>query len=192
MGMKSPVVKPVRKPTAAMAAIPPRTSALRFRPAPTRPLFRAQLASTGTNGIGAFVPPIRKLVFEYCEKWASSASTRAFLSQHLETLARANPHVEVVVRQRPAQEPLVRGFYCEHVTDALYRRSSQRRRVVNDRDKVICLKHFDLNGVQKKVQLVLDSSGAKIRSLKRSSVESTAEAARGIWSGMHVDEPFRI
>jgi large subunit ribosomal protein L43 len=63
---------------------------------------------------------------------------------------------------------------------------------VNGRDKVICLKKFEVNGIAQKVQVVLDSSGAKIKSLKRRTVESTAEGARGIWSGMHVDEPFRI
>jgi large subunit ribosomal protein L43 len=64
---------------------------------------------------------------------------------------------------------------------------------VNTRDKVIGLKDYEVNGIQKKVELLLDSSGAKIRHLKGSRVvESTTEAARGIWSGMHVDAPFKI
>lgn len=67
-----------------------------------------------------------------------------------------------------------------------------RRHVVNNRDKVIGLKGFEVNGIANKVQLLLDSSGAKIKPLKRLSVESRTEAARGIWSGLHVDEPFRI
>jgi len=66
-------------------------------------------------------------------------------------------------------------------------------RAVNTRDKVIDLKDFEINGIQKKVELLLDSSGAKIKHLKgRRVVESTTEAARGIWSGMHVDAPFKI
>jgi large subunit ribosomal protein L43 len=66
-------------------------------------------------------------------------------------------------------------------------------RAVNTRDKVIGLKDYEVNGIQKKVELLLDSSGAKIRPLKGSRVvESTTEAARGIWSGMHVDAPFKI
>jgi large subunit ribosomal protein L43 len=63
---------------------------------------------------------------------------------------------------------------------------------VNNRDKVIPLNGFEVNGVQQKVQLLLDSSGAKIKPLKRRTVESTTEAARGIWSGLHVEEPFKI
>jgi large subunit ribosomal protein L43 len=64
--------------------------------------------------------------------------------------------------------------------------------IANDRDKVICLRGFEVNGIQKKVQLLLDASGNKIKSLKRRTVESTSEAARGIWSGVHVQEPFQI
>lgn len=58
----------------------------------------------------------------------------------------------------------------------------------NDREKVIALNGFEVTGVAKKVQLLLDSSGAKIRALKK-AVESTTEAPRGIWSGMHADRP---
>lgn len=64
--------------------------------------------------------------------------------------------------------------------------------IVNDREKVIPLNGFEVTGVAQKVQLLLDSSGAKIKPLKRRSVESTTEAARGIWSGLHVEEPFKI
>lgn len=63
---------------------------------------------------------------------------------------------------------------------------------MNNREKVISLKGFEVTGVEKKVQLLLDSSGAKIKPLKRKTVESTTEAARGIWSGLHVEEPFKI
>lgn len=63
---------------------------------------------------------------------------------------------------------------------------------VNERDKVVPLSGFEVNGIQKKVQLLLDSSGAKIKPLKRRTVESTAESARGIWSGLHVDELIKI
>jgi len=120
------------------------------------------------------VPTLRKLVFEYDNSGASSATTRTFLQSHLVELARENPHVEVVVRQRNQRQPIIRGFYA------------------NDRDKVICLRGFEVNGIQKKVQLLLDASGNKIKSLKRRTVESTSEAARGIWSGVHVQEPFQI
>lgn len=63
---------------------------------------------------------------------------------------------------------------------------------MNDREKVIGLKEFKLHEVEQKVQLLLDSSGAKIKSLKRRTVESSTEGARGIWSGLHVEEVFKI
>lgn len=63
---------------------------------------------------------------------------------------------------------------------------------VNGRDKVIGLKGFETATVEQKVQLLLDSSGAKIKPLKGRPVESTTESARGIWSGMHVEQSFRI
>ncbi len=63
---------------------------------------------------------------------------------------------------------------------------------VNNRDKVVGLKDFEVNGIEQKVQLLLDSSGAKIKPLKRLTVESRTEATRGIWSGLHVEEPFKI
>ncbi|PIL30922.1 hypothetical protein GSI_07091 [Ganoderma sinense ZZ0214-1] len=139
-----------------------------------KPFLRAQQHSLPANGHGSFIPQIRKLVFEFCDSWASSTNLRAYIHNHLEDIARANPHVEFVVRQRSCREPVIRGFY------------------INNRDKVIGLKGFEVNGIDKKVQLLLDSSGAKIKPLKRLTVESKSEATRGIWSGLHVEEPFRI
>jgi len=64
-----------------------------------------------------------------------------------------------------------------------------RRVPVNGRDKVIPLNGLEVTGVAKKVELLLDASGAKIRPLKRRTVESTTKAARGIWSGLHAEPP---
>ncbi|KAF8979093.1 thioredoxin-like protein [Cyathus striatus] len=135
------------------------------------PILRAALRSKPANGHAAFIPHIRKLVFEYCDNWPSSQNTRSFLRAHLRDLAARNPHVEVVVKQRNHKEPIVRGFYA------------------NNRDKVIPLQKLEVTGIQQKVQLLLDASGAKIKPLKRRPVESTTEAARGIWSGLHADRP---
>ncbi|KAF7301940.1 L51-S25-CI-B8 domain-containing protein [Mycena indigotica] len=135
------------------------------------PLLRAQTNSLPANGHGAFVPQIRKLVFEYCNDWPSSAPTRTFLSRNLVAFAREHPHVEIVVKQRNRKEPIVRGFYA------------------NGRDKVIALNKLQVTGIEQKLQLLLDSSGMKIKPLKRRTVESTTEAARGIWSGLHAARP---
>ncbi|EPQ61051.1 hypothetical protein GLOTRDRAFT_69211 [Gloeophyllum trabeum ATCC 11539] len=143
-------------------------------PPATKPVLRAQLSSRPANGHTAFIPQVRKLVFEYSEKWPSSSRTRTYLNNHLEELARTNPHVEVVVQQKNHREPIVRGFY------------------LNGRDKVISLKEFEVTQIQQKVQLLLDSSGAKIKPLKRRIIESSTESARGIWSGLHVPELYKI
>jgi large subunit ribosomal protein L43 len=63
---------------------------------------------------------------------------------------------------------------------------------VNGRDKVIGLKGYEVTQIEQKVQLLLDASGAKIVPLKRKAVVSTTESARGIWSGLHTPEPYRI
>ena len=54
---------------------------------------------------------------------------------------------------------------------------------------MIPLNGLEVTAIHKKVELLLDSSGAKIKPLKRRTVESTTEAARGIWSGLHADRP---
>lgn len=157
-----------------------------------RPIFRAQLSSRQANGHVAFIPQIRKLVFEYCEQWPSSSNTRTYVRNHLEELARNNPHVEIVVKQRNHKEPIIRGFYRTHHALSRVMLLLRHEHSVNNRDKVVPLNGFEVTGVAQKVQLLLDSSGAKIKPLKRRTVESTTEAARGIWSGMHVEEPFKI
>ncbi|KDQ20378.1 hypothetical protein BOTBODRAFT_26377 [Botryobasidium botryosum FD-172 SS1] len=143
-------------------------------PPPTKHILRANLRSSAANGHATFIPQIRKLVFEFCENWPSSANLRTYLLNTAYTVARENPHVEIVVKHRPYKQPIVRGFY------------------LNDRTKVIGLKGFEATGISQKVQLLLDSSGAKIKPLKGHPVQSTTESARGVWSGLHIDEAFRI
>ncbi|KIK99900.1 hypothetical protein PAXRUDRAFT_30216 [Paxillus rubicundulus Ve08.2h10] len=140
-----------------------------------KPLLRAQLRSAPVNGHTAFIPHVRKVVLEFCQHNPSSNNARIFISNDLDRVVRQNPHVEFVVKQRNGHEPIARGFYA------------------NGRDKVIPLQRLEVNGIDRKVQLILDSSGAKIKALKKGRiVESSTAAARGIWSGLHVDTPFTI
>ncbi|THH11802.1 hypothetical protein EW145_g429 [Phellinidium pouzarii] len=142
---------------------------------PATPIInRRMLLAKASNGHTAFIPQIRKLVFEYCDVWPSSTNLRTYIYNHVEQLAHENPHVEFVVKQRPSREPVIRGFY------------------LNNRDKVIGLKGFEVTQIQQKVQILLDSSGAKIVPLKRKMVVSTTESARGIWSGFHTPVPYKI
>jgi large subunit ribosomal protein L43 len=63
---------------------------------------------------------------------------------------------------------------------------------VNNRDKVISLVDLEENGIAAKVKLLLESSGAKIKALKRSDVVSITPSARGIWSGLHAEDRYKI
>lgn len=153
-------------------------------------LLRAQLRSAPANGHAAFIPPIRKLVLEFCQHLPSSANTRTFISKDIQRVARENPHVEFVVKQRNGHEPIARGFYGRSRPHPLAHADPP---AVNGRDKVVPLQRLEVNGVERKVQLILESSGAKIKPLKKGRVvESTSESVRGIWSGVHVDTPFMV
>lgn len=96
--------------------IPPRHGP---KPSPLPPAFRpihpSHLVARQGNGFNIFVPPLRKLVFEYCERSEQSSHVRSYLLKHVEQLARSNPHVEVVVKTRTLQPPIVRGLYCKFV-----------------------------------------------------------------------------
>ncbi|KAL8281356.1 hypothetical protein RQP46_006390 [Phenoliferia psychrophenolica] len=91
----------------------------------------------------------------------------AFVANDLVSLAEQNPSVEVVLRRVENKHPHLRAVY------------------VNGRDKVICVRNLAPPSIAAKAQLLLDSSGAKITSLKRPTVESTTESVRGIWSAFH-------
>ncbi|EJU00981.1 hypothetical protein DACRYDRAFT_53536 [Dacryopinax primogenitus] len=134
-------------------------------------VVRASLVSR--PGHAVYIPQIRKLVFEYCDVWISNIHARTYLLNHVAKLAAAHPHVEVVVQQRSNHHPIARGLY------------------LNGRDKVIALNGLQPTAIAEKVNLLLDSSGAKIKPLKK-PVESTTESVRGIWSGMHVENPVVI
>ncbi|KZP00767.1 hypothetical protein CALVIDRAFT_533096 [Calocera viscosa TUFC12733] len=134
-------------------------------------VLRGSLSSRPGHTI--FVPQLRKLIFEYCDIWTSNTHARTYILNNIEDLAASNPHVEVVLLKRSFKHPIVRGFY------------------LNGRDKVIALNGLQPTAIADKVKLLLDSSGAKIRLLKK-PVESTTESVRGIWSGMHVEKPIEI
>ncbi|KAF8528049.1 thioredoxin-like protein [Hysterangium stoloniferum] len=143
-------------------------------PPSTLHILRGSLKSQPANGHASFIPQIRKIVVEYCDYWPSSANTRSFLMKRIEQFAKEHPHVEFIVKQRNYKQPIVRGFY------------------LNGREKVVPLNGFETTMIHQKVQLLLDSSGAKIKPLKNRTVESSTESPRGIWSGLHVEETYKI
>ncbi|KAK4699722.1 large subunit ribosomal protein L43, partial [Phenoliferia sp. Uapishka_3] len=133
----------------------------------TTPILRRSLAVPLSSGKSQFILPCKKLIFEYCETWGSNKGMKQTISNNLIQLARNNPSVEVVLKRVDNRHPHLRGVY------------------LNGRDKVICVRNLPPPSILAKAQLLLDSSGAKITSLKRPQVDSTTESVRGIWSPFH-------
>lgn len=110
----------------------------------------------------------------------TQADGSAYLREPLAALAASNPDVELVVRKLPrGRAAVIRGHY------------------VNGRDKVICVNGLQSAQVAGKVALLLESSGAKLRSLKNDTLEAGPgnESARGVWSALHAqskDGGYRI
>lgn len=96
---------------------------------------------------------------------------RDFLTRRLTEFASSNPQVEFEV-VRKSGHPVVKGFYN------------------NGRDKAICVKSLNIDNVENKLKLLLNSSGDRIRKPKQ-NVESLNQSVRGIWSPFHVDPNHR-
>ncbi|WVQ66920.1 uncharacterized protein L199_005111 [Kwoniella botswanensis] len=122
------------------------------------------------QGYRHFLTPLRKLIFDYDAESPSQQGIRSFIKKPLINLARENPDVEFVVRRlKRGKAAVLRGHY------------------VNGRDKVICVNKLEMDGVSNKVNLLLNSSGAKIKPLKNLTLEAApaSESARGVWSALH-------
>ncbi|KDE08713.1 hypothetical protein MVLG_01168 [Microbotryum lychnidis-dioicae p1A1 Lamole] len=133
-----------------------------------QPILRRSLAVPVANGTKSFVLPCKKIVFEYCETWGSNRGMREFLANGpIVSFAQRYPGVEMVVQRVDNRHPHLRAVY------------------VNGRDKVICVRSLPPPSIGAKLQLLLDSSGSKITTLKRPKVESSNESVRGIWSAFH-------
>ncbi|PVG02156.1 hypothetical protein CPB86DRAFT_751484 [Serendipita vermifera] len=175
MSTTTRALKSAKSGSRTRAALPPRNGPRSSRLPPAfLPVNPSSLVAKQGNGYNLFVPPLRKLIFEYCERSEQSSRMRSYLLNHVEDVARKNPHVEVVVKTRTLKPPVVRGLY------------------LNNRDKVISLVDLEENGIVAKVKLLLESSGAKIKPLKRSDVVSVTPSARGIWSGLHTEDRYKI
>ncbi|WRT70164.1 uncharacterized protein IL334_007158 [Kwoniella shivajii] len=121
-------------------------------------------------GYQHFLTPLRKLIFDYDAESPSQHGVRSFIKKPLISLARENPDVEFVVRRlKRGKAAVLRGHY------------------INGRDKVICVNKLEMEGVSNKVNILLNSSGAKIKSLKNLTLEAApaSESARGVWSALH-------
>lgn len=133
-------------------------------------------SSPHSSSPGSFHLSIRKLVVRYSQHNPSSAGTRAFLlSPKFSSLTTKYPSIEFVVSEAARDKhPLVTGFYASTLNEG----NQVRRKDIN-------LANLDANQVEAKLKQVVESSDAKVKSLKRRPVESKSEGARGIWSQLH-------
>jgi large subunit ribosomal protein L43 len=152
---------------------------------PVPPLLRASLPATRpANGYGSMQRSCKKVVLEYCDTWGSNDGMRRFILNKAigpEAIARSNPSVEFVVRRRPFKHPVVRGLYRARDYQLAFKVSLLTARLiaVNNRDKVICVRNLEPVSIAQKIQLVLDSSGEKLRPEKGHPVKSINESVRG-------------
>lgn len=146
-------------------------------------IFRGGVTSVpgGVVGTpGAYHLPLRKLVLRYSETNISSDGTRRFLlSPRFVALCKRYPSVEFVVAAANANKhPLATGYYTTHVGDTPSR-------------KPINLANLDANQVMAKLDVIIHSSGARIKNLKRRTTLSTNPSPRGIWSQLHA-KPVKL
>ncbi|SPO26342.1 related to MRPL51 - mitochondrial ribosomal protein, large subunit [Ustilago trichophora] len=146
----------------------------------------ASPSSASGGSTGTFHLPLRKLVLRYSQHNPSSSGLRSFLlSSKFSSLTQTYPTVEFVVDQAGREKhPLVTGFYAQPGGVKANQGENQRRKDIN-------LANLDANQVEAKIKQVVESSGNKIKALKRRPVVSKSEAARGVWSQLH-DKPVDI
>ncbi|KAJ1834142.1 39S ribosomal protein L51, mitochondrial [Coemansia sp. RSA 2706] len=125
------------------------------------------------NGVGAFVFPCRKLVFNYCERSGSSKSMMEYLQTEAVKFAQSNPQIEVIVQPRPSKHPIVRAFYT------------------NGQQKTKCVRKCSAEEIPEVVKSLRDHSGHKLHRWNRYVISDTP-SVRGIYSPFHVKEVHEI
>ncbi|KAI8320616.1 hypothetical protein GQ54DRAFT_312512 [Martensiomyces pterosporus] len=125
------------------------------------------------NGVGAFVFPCRKLVFNYCERSGSSKSMMEYLQTEAMKFAKENPQIEIVVQPRPSRHPIVRALYA------------------NGQQKTKCVRRCSADEIPEVVKSLRDHSGHKLRRWNRYVISDTP-SVRGIYSPFHVKDVHEI
>ncbi|KAL7626043.1 39S ribosomal protein L51, mitochondrial [Parahypoxylon ruwenzoriense] len=122
--------------------------------------------SVGRNGIGAFILQCRKIDVHYCDYSGSSRGMNTFIKSQLSKFATKHPQIEFAVSPRPRKHPILIGHY------------------INGKQKSICVKNLDSLQILKKVELLRDASGEKVKRVNK-PVASINESVRGVWSPYH-------
>ncbi len=92
----------------------------------------------------------------------------AFIKSQLAKFAARHPQIEFAVSPRPRKHPVLIGHY------------------INGKQKSICVKNLDSLQVLKKIELLRDASGEKVKRVNK-PVMSINESVRGVWSPYHGD-----
>ncbi|KAI2612066.1 thioredoxin-like protein [Hypoxylon fragiforme] len=122
--------------------------------------------SIGQNGIGAFILQCRKIDVHYCDHSGSSRGMSAFIKSQLANFAAKHPQIEFAVSPRPRKHPVLIGHY------------------INGKEKSICVKNLDSLQILKKMELLRDASGEKVKKVNK-PVTSISQSVRGMWSPYH-------
>lgn len=129
--------------------------------------------SQARNGLGAFVVPCTRVTLSYCNFGGSSQGMRDFLRQRLAKIAKEHPSVEFRVLQKPGSHPVIAGEY------------------LGGKTKQICVRKWNLDVVQNKLDVILNSQG-NLTKKPQNSVSSQNESVRGIWSPFYVAKNHRF
>ncbi|CAL9727594.1 large ribosomal subunit protein mL43 [Monosporozyma unispora] len=125
--------------------------------------------SIARNGYGeSFIHPCRKIIIQYCNWGGSSQGIRDFLvSERLNGIASRHKQIEFEVIKKSGH-PVITGFYN------------------NGRNKPICVRNMDPIEINKKLEILMNSSGDILRRwTKNDNVRSLNKSVRGIWSPFH-------
>ncbi|KAK4173482.1 thioredoxin-like protein [Triangularia setosa] len=125
-----------------------------------------QAVSQGRNGVGAFILQCKRIDLHYCDWAGSSRGMNGFIKSLLPKFAAAHPQIEFTVSPRPAKHPVAIGHY------------------INGRSKPICVRNMEPYEILKKLELLRDASGEKLKKVTK-PVRSINESVRGIWSPYH-------
>lgn len=141
-----------------------------------------QQVSRARNGVGAFVLPCKRITITYCNFGGSSSGIRDFLRQRLPNFAEKYPEVEFRILEKPGKHPVLKGEYS---TPNTYTNADGGNTI-----KQICVRKWNIDVIENKLKLLINSSGKKLSKPKH-TVVSTNPSVRGIWSPFYVDPKHR-
>ncbi|KNZ50623.1 hypothetical protein VP01_4326g1 [Puccinia sorghi] len=158
-----------------------------------RLLRRQLITQPNPSSPESFILPIRKLLIEFNQQRKNQAGLRNFLALS-STPDSKNPSLYHFVKAFPFVEFVVKPTGGSGILKGFYRQSIQTRSFClifnNNRIKTIPVDGLDPNQIQKKIQLLLESSGQKLNTFTRkNSISATIENAknptRGHYSALH-------